>query len=231
MPILELTAVSKHFGGLPAVDDVSFDVTEGRVLAVIGPNGAGKSTLLKAISGMHQPTSGTITFDGDDITGLPSHTIRQRGIAKVLQHPRVFHSMSVRDNAALGAMFGTPGGRRGEPEALRAGDDALDLVGLADKGDWQVGQLNLHQQRILVGGDGLEIACRYALFVTVEGDAAGPRADQQADTCPHHRPEGHLRQRADRAAGTGATPAGHGPRKRGSTRGRHRSCRNPRNFH
>ncbi|MBY5164459.1 ABC transporter ATP-binding protein [Salsipaludibacter albus] len=149
MPILELQAVSKHFGGLPAVDDVSFDVTEGRVLAVIGPNGAGKSTLLKAVSGMHQPTSGTILFDGDDITGLTSHEIRQRGIAKVLQHPRVFHSMSVRDNAALGAMFGTPGGRRSEADALRAGDDALALVGLDDKADWPVDQLNLHQQRTL----------------------------------------------------------------------------------
>ncbi len=149
MAILELRDVSKHFGGLPAVDDVSFDVEEGLVFAVIGPNGAGKSTLLKAISGMHATTSGTITFDGRDITGLPSHAIRHRGIAKVLQHPRVFHSMTVGDNAALGAMFGSSGGRRPEGDALEAGHEALALVGLDDKADWDVDQLTLHEQRVL----------------------------------------------------------------------------------
>lgn len=149
MSILTLRDVSKHFGGLPAVDGVSFDVEPGLVFAVIGPNGAGKSTLLEMVSGMHEPTAGTITFDGTDITGLRSHVIRHHGVAKVLQHPRVFPSMSVLDNAAVGAMFGTPGGRRPTPEALGAGRDALELVGLGDKAEWAVDQLNLHQQRIL----------------------------------------------------------------------------------
>lgn len=149
MPVLELRDISKHFGGLPAVDGVSFDVDAGLVFAVIGPNGAGKSTLLKAISGMHEPTGGTITFDGTDITGLPSHVIRRHGVAKVLQHPRVFHSMTVGDNAALGAMFGSTEGRRPEADAVAAGHDALALVGLDDKAHWAVDQLNLHEQRIL----------------------------------------------------------------------------------
>lgn len=149
MAILELHDVSKHFGGLPAVDGVTFDVEQGRVFAVIGPNGAGKSTLLKAISGMHRATSGTITFDGTNITNLTSHAIRHHGVAKVLQHPRVFHSMSVGDNAALGAMFGGTDGRRPEPEAARAGREALDLVGLGGKAGWDVDQLNLHEQRML----------------------------------------------------------------------------------
>ncbi len=149
MSILQLRDLSKHFGGLPAVDGVSFDVEPGIVFAVIGPNGAGKSTLLKAISGMHQPTSGIITFDGTDITGLTSHAIRHHGIAKVLQHPRVFHSMSVLDNAAVGAMFGTTAGRRPTTEAVAAGQHALALVGLDDKAGWEVDQLNLHEQRML----------------------------------------------------------------------------------
>ena len=148
-PILQLRDVEKRFGGLPAVDGVSLDVAQGRIFAIIGPNGAGKSTLLKTISGMHQATSGSIVFDGDEITGLATHAVRHRGIAKVLQTPTPLHSMSVRENVAIGAMFGTPGGRRGEREALSAADDALGLVGLADKAEWSVGQLNLHEQRIL----------------------------------------------------------------------------------
>ncbi len=147
--ILELRDVEKRFGGLPAVDGVTLDVARGRIFAVIGPNGAGKSTLLKTISGMHRATSGQIVFDGTDITQMPTHTIRHQGIAKVLQTPTPLHSMSVRENAALGAMFGTPGGRRSERDSLAAADEALDLVGLGPKARWSVGELNLHEQRIL----------------------------------------------------------------------------------
>jgi branched-chain amino acid transport system permease protein len=147
--ILQLRDVRKQFGGLPAVDGVTLDVHPGQIFAVIGPNGAGKSTLLKTVSGMHRPTGGTITLDGTDITGMPVHTIRQQGIAKVLQTPRPLHSLTTRENAALGAMFGTPGGRQGERDALAAADAALALVGLTDKARWPVDQLNLHQQRTL----------------------------------------------------------------------------------
>jgi ABC-type branched-subunit amino acid transport system ATPase component len=147
--LLTLRGVEKRFGGLPAVDDVSFDVAQGQIFAIIGPNGAGKSTLLKTISGMHEPTAGQIVYDGTDITGMATHRIRHQGIAKVLQTPTPLHTMTVRENAALGAMFGTPGGRRSERDSLAAADEALDLVGLGDKVDWSVGQLNLHEQRIL----------------------------------------------------------------------------------
>ena len=147
--ILELRGVSKRFGGLPAVDDVNLDVEQGLIFAIIGPNGAGKSTLLKTISGMHDATAGRIAFDGTDITAMSMHRVRQQGIGKVLQTPRPLPSMTTRENVALGAMFGTPGGRRGERASLVAADDALDLVGLGPKARWPVGQLNLHEQRIL----------------------------------------------------------------------------------
>lgn len=148
-PLLQLRDVEKHFGGLPAVDRVSLEVAPGLIFAVIGPNGAGKSTLLKTVSGMHEASAGEVVFDGEDITALPTHARRQRGIAKVLQTPRPLHSMSTRDNVALGAMFGTPGGRRDEADALAGADEALALVGLADKADLPVTQLNLHEQRTL----------------------------------------------------------------------------------
>ena len=148
-PILQLRDVEKRFGGLPAVDGVTLDVAQGRIFAIIGPNGAGKSTLLKTISGMHDATSGSIVFDGTEITALSTHAIRHQGIAKVLQTPRPLPSLSTRENVALGAMFGTPGGRRDERASLAAADEALDLVGLGPKATWPVSQLNLHDQRIL----------------------------------------------------------------------------------
>lgn len=149
MPILELTGVSKHFGGLPAVDGVDLRVDEGEILALVGPNGAGKSTLLKAISGLQPATRGTIVFQGEDITRLPAHRVRQRGVSMALQHPRVLESMTVRENAMVGAIFGSVGGRLAEQDARHRADEALEFVGLAASAELPVGGLNLHQQRFL----------------------------------------------------------------------------------
>jgi branched-chain amino acid transport system ATP-binding protein len=147
--LLVLDAVEKRFGGLPAVDRVSFGVDEGEILALVGPNGAGKSTLLKAISGMQPPTAGRITFSGQQLAGLSAHSVRQRGVAMVLQTPRTFDSMTVRDNVVLGAMFGSTTGRIRESEANIRAEEALEFIGLADRADDEVGSLNLHEQRFL----------------------------------------------------------------------------------
>lgn len=149
MTILEVRGLGKRFGGLPAVDGVHLDVQAGQVFAIIGPNGAGKSTLLKLINGMLSPTtSDGILFAGRDLTGLRPHQIRHCGVATVLQTPRVFDSMSVLENVALGAIFGGRP-RRKEPEALRIAAEQLDRLGIGDKAGWEVGQLNLHQKRSL----------------------------------------------------------------------------------
>jgi ABC-type branched-subunit amino acid transport system ATPase component len=144
---LEVVDVEKHFGGLPAVGGVSFTVDEGEIVALVGPNGAGKSTLLKAIGGMQTATRGTVRFDGVDITRYQPHQARHAGIAMVLQTPRPFGTMTVRENAILGAMFG--GGRTSEVEASRAADEMLEFVELGDRRDEAVGSLNLHEQRFL----------------------------------------------------------------------------------
>jgi ABC-type branched-subunit amino acid transport system ATPase component len=149
MPILQVRGLGKRFGGLPAVDRVDLDVEHGEVFAIIGPNGAGKSTLLKLISGMMTPSTGSVIFDGVDITGHKPHRIRHAGIAKVLQTPRVFDTMTTLENVALGAMFGGTDGRRSEPEAMAIASEMLDLVALGDKGDLPVGSLNLHEKRTL----------------------------------------------------------------------------------
>jgi ABC-type branched-subunit amino acid transport system ATPase component len=149
MAILEVRGLGKRFGGLPAVDGVDLDVEAGEVFAIIGPNGAGKSTLLKMISGMLTPSTGSVVFDGVDITGRKPHLVRHAGIAKVLQTPRVFETMTVRENAALGAMFGGTDGRRSAPAAVAVADEVLELLGFARKGDLSVASLNLHEKRTL----------------------------------------------------------------------------------
>jgi branched-chain amino acid transport system ATP-binding protein len=147
--LLELDGVEKRFGGLPAVRDVSLRVDEGEILAPVGPNGAGKTTLLRTVIGLEAPTAGTITFDGVDVTRLPPHRTRRTGIAMVLQTPRTFEAMSVRENAVLGALFGAADGKITETEAFERADEALAFVGLADRAGHEVGMLNLHEQRFL----------------------------------------------------------------------------------
>jgi ABC-type branched-subunit amino acid transport system ATPase component len=149
MVLLAVDAVEKRFGGLPAVDGVTFGVDEGEILAVVGPNGAGKSTLLKTIGGLERPSAGTVTLAGERVDGLAPHRVRRRGIAMVMQAPLTFGSMTTLENVLLGAMFGSGDGVVGEPEAIRRAQEALAFVGLEDRADQPVGSLNLHQQRFL----------------------------------------------------------------------------------
>jgi ABC-type branched-subunit amino acid transport system ATPase component len=148
MALLAVDAVEKRFGGLPAVDGVTFGVDEGEILAVVGPNGAGKSTLLKTIGGLERPSAGRVTLAGERVDGMAPHRVRQRGIAMVMQTPLTFGSMTVLENVALGAMFGGDG-VVAEPEAIRRAREALAFVDLEGRADRPVASLNLHQQRFL----------------------------------------------------------------------------------
>ena len=147
-PVLEITGVEKRFGGLPAVAGVDLRVDEGEIVALVGPNGAGKSTLLKAISGLQPATKGSVRFNGEEIAKTATHIVRQRGISMALQHPRVFETLTARENVMVGATFGAAN-RPSEDEARHLADDALEFVGLAGHADSLVGGLNLHQKRFL----------------------------------------------------------------------------------
>ena len=149
MAILELDKIAKHFGGLAAVNGVTMKADDGEILAIVGPNGAGKSTLLKLIVGIEAPTRGTIRFDGEDITHYPAHRVRQMGIAMVQQTPRHFHTMTVLENVALGALFGRAGAHRREEQAIKLAGEALSFVGLVDRSRDPVDNLNLNEQRFL----------------------------------------------------------------------------------
>jgi branched-chain amino acid transport system ATP-binding protein len=129
--LLELAHVTKRFGGLPAVEDLSFAVRQGEVLGMIGPNGAGKSTAIGLIGGALGPTAGAIRFAGRDITRLTPHRRAQLGIARTFQITQPFAQLDIRENVIVGALFG--GHLRGRAEAARRADAVLERVGLAAK--------------------------------------------------------------------------------------------------
>jgi ABC-type branched-subunit amino acid transport system ATPase component len=100
---LTVDEVVKTFGGLTAIDRASFDVTEGTITGLIGPNGAGKSTLFNCITGVYTPNSGRITLDGEEIQGLPSNKIAERGVGRTYQTPKIFRGITVKENLAFAA--------------------------------------------------------------------------------------------------------------------------------
>jgi branched-chain amino acid transport system ATP-binding protein len=132
-PLLRVSGVSVLFGGVAAVQNISFDIRAGEILGLIGPNGAGKTTLVNVISGVMAPTKGTVTFEGRQISGLPPHVIGSRGVARTFQIVRPFQNLSVRENVAVGAMYGTGGRRRSANQAFAHADEVLRLVDLPNQ--------------------------------------------------------------------------------------------------
>ena len=151
--ILVVQEVSKSFGGLLALDKVSFSVEQGEILGIIGPNGAGKTTMFNAINGIFPAQSGTITFRGENITGLPPFQVAKRGIARTHQIVRPLGELSVRDNIVAGACFGRENLSLGA--AGRVADEAMAFVGLADRGEMVASKLNVAQKKRLELGRAL----------------------------------------------------------------------------
>jgi branched-chain amino acid transport system ATP-binding protein len=137
-PILSVRGVTKHFGGLTALRDVSFEVGKGEVVGLMGPNGAGKTTLLNVIAGEYAPDAGRILFKGHDVTKLPAHKICHLGIGRTYQIPQPFVTLSVRENLLVSAVFG----RGLKMITAELEDDAIfELVGLSEKKDTLAGNL------------------------------------------------------------------------------------------
>jgi len=129
MALLEVRGLNKRFGGLTAVEDLSFGLENGEILGLIGPNGAGKTTLFNLVTGFHRPDTGTVFFKGEDITGLRPHQICNRGLARTFQITQPFANLTVLENVKIGAYNRTPSSREATQEALRI----LETVGLYEK--------------------------------------------------------------------------------------------------
>jgi branched-chain amino acid transport system ATP-binding protein len=145
--LLALERVSKRFGGLQAVKDLSFDVREGEILGLIGPNGAGKSTLFNLINGVFAPDSGRIAFNGFDITGAKPYRVARRGLARTHQIVQPLTNMTVLENCTVGACFGRhnlPLGR-----AREAALDAVAVAGLANRMHTQALHLTIADKKRL----------------------------------------------------------------------------------
>ena len=148
-PQLELRGVTKRFGGVAAVDGVTFEIAKGDIVGIIGPNGAGKTTLLNCISGVHRLDGGDIKWEGVSIAGMPSYRIAKLGIGRTFQIVRPFGSMTVRENAAVGALFGNADGRRAPRGAFELADQVLELVGLKTKASLRVSALTIPDRKRL----------------------------------------------------------------------------------
>ena len=140
--ILEISGLTKRFGGLIAVNDVSFSVREREILSVIGPNGAGKSTLFKLIASFLRPTEGEVRFKGERISGQAPHIVARKGVVRTFQETTIFRNMTVRDNVVTahhlrssaslaGFFFGSAAARRDLEAFGRSADEILDFLSLA----------------------------------------------------------------------------------------------------
>jgi len=144
--ILRVSALSKHFGGISAVNNVSFEVGKGEILGLIGPNGSGKTTLFNLISGLYRPDSGRIIFMGEDITKKQPHEICRKGIARTFQLVRAFPNMTVLENVVVGSIFG--GGIKDLDVALNESRRICEFVGLAGKEDTPVRNLTAVDKKL-----------------------------------------------------------------------------------
>ncbi|MCX7911530.1 MAG: ABC transporter ATP-binding protein [Dehalococcoidales bacterium] len=148
MHILEGERVTKYFGGLAAVSEVSFQVDPGEVVGLIGPNGAGKTTLFNLISASLVPNSGVIRFKGKNITGMAPYHICRMGIGRTFQTVKIFPNLSVMENVRIGALFGC-GGRISATEATRKAEELLEFVGLPQVSSTPAGSLTFANQKKL----------------------------------------------------------------------------------
>jgi branched-chain amino acid transport system ATP-binding protein len=170
MSLLRVSGLSKHFGSLIAVNDVSLSVEPGELHAVIGPNGAGKTTVFNLISGMLPPTSGTIQFGDIDVHDLPIHRRVKAGIARTFQITEIFPELTVRENLRIGTEAASgyrfrPWLSRGERANVKAQVDKLiERVGLSTKADRLVGELSHGDQRAVEIGLSLSLQPKLLLL-------------------------------------------------------------------
>ena len=185
--VFEVKSLVCRFGGLIAVNEVSFNVKRGEIFGLIGPNGAGKTTLFNMITGLTPVTAGQIMYEGTQITGWPAHRIAQQGVARTFQNIRLFGNLSALQNVmiaqhiltnagVLAGIFGTPSARQEEAQVRQRSMELLDLVGLSSKATQEARNFSYGDQRRL------EIARALALqpkMLLLDEPAAGMNINEK----------------------------------------------------
>ncbi|MEZ0248159.1 MAG: ABC transporter ATP-binding protein [Thermoproteus sp.] len=146
MKLLRVENVTKRFGGVVALNGVSFEIDKGEFVAVVGPNGSGKTTLLNVINGVYRPDEGRVVFDGHDVTKLPAYIRAKMGMSRAFQVPRPFPELTVLENVMVGAIFN---GGYGADKAREAAREAVEYVGLGRKAHELAARLTFNELRLL----------------------------------------------------------------------------------
>lgn len=189
MTLLEVRGITKRFGGLTAVDDVSFDVHEGSIKALIGPNGAGKTTLFNVLTGFDRPQAGSVTFDGRELVGASPRTTVRSGVVRTFQNTQLFDEMTALENVLVGvqehgrprfvaASLRLPGAVRRDVEAAQEARRLLRLLGIDEWADVRAGDLPAGTRRLLEIARALGVSPRLLLL---DEPAAGLNATETAE--------------------------------------------------
>lgn len=201
MALLNIEGVSKRFGGLDALREVTFAVHQGQIKAVIGPNGAGKTTLFNLVSGSYRPSEGRVLFSGVDITDKPPHRICRMGVGRTFQQSLVFDDMSVVDNVAVGRYSRTKAGiisaalslplhRREERDTLKAAHEALRRVGLDREAEEAAENLPMGERHLLEIARALTAEPRLLLLDEPAAGLNDEETERLAETVKKIRDEG-----------------------------------------
>ena len=177
--ILEVAGISKTFGSLKVIDGFDFELAEGEALGIIGPNGAGKSTLFNLITGSLQPNSGSIRFEGADITQIPAYRRCRLGIGRSYQIPHPFGGMTVFENLLVGAAFGK---NQSEVQSYDECARILDLTGLLEKSNVLAGQLTLLERKRLELARALATSPKALLLDEIAGGLTEPEIQELIQT-------------------------------------------------
>jgi branched-chain amino acid transport system ATP-binding protein len=201
MALLNIENVTKRFGGLDALREVTFAVHQGQIKALIGPNGAGKTTLFNLASGSYRPTHGRVLFSGVDVTGHAPHRICRMGLGRTFQHSLVFDDMSVVENVAAGRYSRTKAGvmsaalslpvhRREERETMKAAQEALRRVGLGHRAEEPAENLPMGERHLLEIARALAAGPRLLLLDEPAAGLNDEETERLADTVRKIRDEG-----------------------------------------
>jgi branched-chain amino acid transport system ATP-binding protein len=178
---LSIENVAMHFGGLHALDDVSFEVERGSVVGLIGPNGSGKTTLMNVVSGVYKPTHGNVRFNGKRIADVPTYAVCRLGIARTFQVVKPFANLTVRENVAVGAMYGRNGNQRGAGASFERAQELLEIVGLARVAERNASDLTIPDRKRLEVAKALALDPEVLLLDEVMAGLNATEVDEALD--------------------------------------------------